>query len=102
MKPKVSYDFCYQYFTSHFNIISDKPRSDICQTFDGMVRQLLLAETEHKEKKIIRCYILVKTKCFVHSEVKSLFLQNKIKKSECIDYQQDMAMLVIPFHIFCR
>lgn len=99
-KPKVKYDFYWQYFNKNFNLSFASPKSDTCQTCDRL-QNLINAE----KNDLIKANLLDEKK--IHIEKAGIFysdLKNMSKEAKTnptlevlsFDYQQNMPLPHIP------
>lgn len=91
-KPKVSYDYFYRHFNSHYNLSFGKPRSDTCQTCDSLNNQIQ-AETNDEKKKDM---LLEKKAAYFYTQMKTDIKEvkdnNRTAELLCFDYQQNMPL----------
>lgn len=99
IKPKITYDFYYRYFTQNFNLSFGYPRTDTCGTCDVLHIQIEAASTEEEKRRLT----LQKE---LHLRKAQIFYDDLTEKSElakidpsvetiCFDYQQNLPVPVL-------
>ncbi|CAG9773256.1 unnamed protein product [Ceutorhynchus assimilis] len=99
IKPKVTYDFYYRYFTQNYNLSFGYPRSDTCSSCDVMKIRIEAASTEEERRELTvqKEVHLRKAQAFYDDlkEKSELAVTDPSVETICFDYQQNLPLPVL-------
>ncbi|CAG9763718.1 unnamed protein product [Ceutorhynchus assimilis] len=99
IKPKVTYDFYYRFFTQNYNLSFGYPRSDTCSSCDVMKIRIEAASTEEERRELTvqKEVHLRKAQAFYDDlkEKSELAVTDPSVETICFDYQQNLPLPVL-------